>query len=73
MRLTSNALKIYSPGESSLTAITNSETVTTGPWVWNGDIQFLDADNDVQQIQDGILTVKDYLIFRRNRVLFLGM
>ena len=52
MRLTSDELKIYSPGASSLNTITNSETLTTGPWLWNGQIQFLDDENSVQQIQD---------------------
>ena len=52
MWLTSDELKIYSPGASSLTTITSSETLTTGHWLWNGQIQFSNDENTVQQIQD---------------------
>ena len=43
---------IYSPG-ASLTIIDTVTTLTTDPWIWNGEIQYLDSSNQIQTFSEG--------------------
>ena len=43
---------IYSPG-ASLTTIDTVTTLTTDPWIWNGEIQYLDSSNQIQTFSEG--------------------